>query len=74
MKKRLLAAFLSLIMVVSLLPLAVTADGTDTNVKNGYYENGVWKEGTLTQVLPKGVDSVSKTAVKKSRQSIRGDS
>lgn len=52
-------------MVVSLLPLAVTADGTDTNVKNGYYENGVWKEGTLTQELPTGVDSVSKTAVKR---------
>ena len=70
MKKRLLAALLSLIMVVSLLPLAVTADGTTTpsDVIYGHYdENNKWVKdkdgnGTTSSTNIDGVKSVSKTA------------
>lgn len=66
MKKRVLAAFLSLIMIVSLLPLAVSADAVpDTDVKIGHYEDGKWVDGEPNHSsLPDGVKTVSKTAVK----------
>ena len=45
MKKRLLALFLAFVMAMSLLPVSVFAAGEDKSVVNGYYEDGVWKEG-----------------------------
>lgn len=70
MMKRIIALFLALILTVGLLPtVALAADGdtpaagTSSDVKNGYYEDTTWKEGTLNQgKLPTGVESVSKTA------------
>ena len=70
MMKRIIALLLALILTVGLLPtVALAADGdtpaagTSSDVKNGYYEDTTWKEGTLNQgKLPTGVESVSKTA------------
>ena len=70
MRKRIIALLLALILTVGLLPtVALAADGdtpavgTSSDVKNGYYEDTTWKEGTLNQgKLPTGVESVSKTA------------
>ena len=70
MMKRIIALLLALILTVGLLPtvaLATEGDtpaaGTSSDVKNGYYEDTTWKEGTLNQgTLPTGVESVSKTA------------
>lgn len=45
MKKRLLALFLAFVMAMSLLPVSVFAAGEDAPVVNGYYEDGVWREG-----------------------------
>lgn len=65
--KRLLTWVLVLVMTLSLLPLNVLAAEVSEkpDVVQGYYdENSVWTEGTDDSViLPKGVDSVSKTAV-----------
>ena len=56
MMKRIIALLLALILTVSLLPtVALAADGdtpaagTSSDVKNGYYEDTTWKEGTLNQ-------------------------
>lgn len=73
MMKRIIALLLALILTVGLLPtVALAADGdtpaagTSNDVKNGYYDsNKEWVEGTPTQTLPKGVQEVSKNAVKK---------
>lgn len=73
MRKRIIALLLALILTVGLLPtvaLAAEGDtpaaGTSNDVKNGYYDsNKEWVEGTPTQTLPKGVQEVSKNAVKK---------
>ncbi len=73
MMKRIIALLLALILTVGLLPtvaLAAEGDtpaaGTSNDVKNGYYDsNKEWVEGTPTQTLPKGVQEVSKNAVKK---------
>lgn len=73
MRKRIIALLLALILTVGLLPtVALAADGdtpaagTSNDVKNGYYDsNKEWVEGTPTQTLPKGVQEVSKNAVKK---------
>lgn len=73
MMKRIIALLLALILTVGLLPtvaLATEGDtpvaGTSSDVKNGYYDsNKEWVEGTPTQTLPKGVQEVSKNAVKK---------
>lgn len=70
MMKRIIALLLALILTVGLLPtVALAADGGETpttgtgDVKNGYYEATIWKEGPLNQgKLPTGVESVSKTA------------
>lgn len=70
MRKRIIALLLALILTVGLLPtVALAADGGETpttgtgDVKNGYYEATIWKEGPLNQgKLPTGVESVSKTA------------
>lgn len=70
MMKRIIALFLALILTVGLLPtVALAAEGGETpttgtgDVKNGYYEATIWKEGPLNQgKLPTGVESVSKTA------------
>ena len=72
MMKRIIALLLALIMTVGLLPtVALAADrdtpaaGTSSDVKNGFYEDMTWTEGTLNQgTLPTGVVSVSKTAEK----------
>lgn len=54
MMKRIIALLLALILTVGLLPtVALAADGdtpaagTSSDVKNGYYEDTTWKEGTL---------------------------
>ena len=70
MRKRIIALLLALILAVGLLPtVALAAGGGETpttgtgDVKNGYYEGTIWKEGPLNQgKLPTGVESVSKTA------------
>lgn len=70
MMKRIIALLLALILTVGLLPtVALAAKGGETpttgtgDVKNGYYEATIWKEGPLNQgKLPTGVESVSKTA------------
>lgn len=70
MMKRIIALLLALILTVGLLPtVALAAEGGETpttgtgDVKNGYYEGTIWKEGPLNQgKLPTGVESVSKTA------------
>lgn len=70
MRKRIIALLLALILTVGLLPtVALAAEGGETpttgtgDVKNGYYEGTIWKEGPLNQgKLPTGVESVSKTA------------
>ena len=70
MRKRIIALLLALILTVGLLPtVALAAKGGETpttgtgDVKNGYYEATIWKEGPLNQgKLPTGVESVSKTA------------
>ena len=70
MMKRIIALLLALILTVGLLPtVALAAEGGETpttgtgDVKNGYYEATIWKEGPLNQgKLPTGVESVSKTA------------
>jgi hypothetical protein len=70
MMKRIIALLLALILTVGLLPtVALAAGGGETpttgtgDVKNGYYEGTIWKEGPLNQgKLPTGVESVSKTA------------
>ena len=71
MTKRIIALLLALILTVGLLPTVALADGgtpaagTSNDVKNGYYADTTWKEGTLNQdTLPTGVVSVSKTAKK----------
>ena len=72
MTKRIIALLLALILTVGLLPTVALAAGetpaagTSNDVKNGYYDsNKEWVEGTPTQTLPKGVQEVSKTAVRK---------
>jgi len=72
MMKRIIALLLALILTVGLLPTVALAAGetpaagTSNDVKNGYYDsNKEWVEGTPTQTLPKGVQEVSKTAVRK---------
>lgn len=72
MRKRIIALLLALILTVGLLPTVALAAGetpaagTSNDVKNGYYDsNKEWVEGTPTQTLPKGVQEVSKTAVRK---------
>lgn len=64
--KRLLTWVLVLVMTLSLLPLNVLAEEatTSNDVVMGYYDNGIWKQGTLTPGMPDGVKSVSKTATK----------
>ena len=70
MRKRLLACVLALAMAVTLLPMSVFAAEVDTDpaVKYGTYDkNNTWTEtpngtGTVTQGLPAGVTSISKTA------------
>ena len=70
MRKRLLACVLALAMAVTLLPMSVfAAEGaTDPAVKYGTYDkNNTWTEtpngtGTVTDGLPAGVTSISKTA------------
>lgn len=71
MMKRIIALFLALIMTVGLLPtVALAAEGdagaatTSADVKKGYYDNGTWTAGDLTQTLPAGVKSINKTATK----------
>lgn len=71
MRKRIIALFLALIMTVGLLPtVALAAEGdagaatTSADVKKGYYDNGTWTAGDLTQTLPAGVKSINKTATK----------
>ena len=65
--KRLLTWVLVLVMTLSLLPLNVLAEEatTSNDVVMGYYDNGIWKQGTLTPDMPDGVKSVSKTATKR---------
>ena len=62
--KRLLSWVLVLIMALSMLPLNVLADelGEKPDVVQGYYQDGEWVSGTNSATLPKGVDSVNKTA------------
>lgn len=69
MMKRIIALLLALILTVGLLPtVALAAEGdagaatTSAAVKNGYYDNGTWKEGTITQQPVPGVQTVSKIA------------
>lgn len=71
MMKRIIAMFLALILTVGLLPtVALAAEGdagaatTSVDVKKGYYDNGTWTAGDLTQTLPAGVKSINKTATK----------
>lgn len=71
MMKRIIALFLALILTVGLLPtVALAAEGdagaatTSADVKKGYYDNGTWTAGDLTQTLPAGVKSINKTATK----------
>lgn len=71
MMKRIIAMFLALILTVGLLPtVALAAEGdagaatTSVDVKKGYYDNGTWTAGDLTQTLPNGVKSINKTATK----------
>lgn len=63
MKKRLLALFLAFVMAMSLLPVSVFAAGEGKSVANGYYEDGVWREGGIGTI--KDTDTgiqMSKTA------------
>ena len=69
MMKRIIALLLALILTVGLLPtVALAAEGdagaatTSAAVKNGYYNNDTWTEGTITQQPVPGVQTVSKTA------------
>lgn len=69
MRKRLLACVLALAMATTLLPMSVFAvgEGTAPAVKYGEYVGGAWKEtpngtDTVTEDLPTGVTSISKTA------------
>ena len=71
MMKRIIALLLALILTVGLLPtVALAAEGdagaatTSVDVKKGYYDNGTWTAGDLTQTLPAGVKSINKTATK----------
>ena len=71
MMKRIIALLLALILTVGLLPtVALAAEGdagaatTSDDVKKGYYDNGTWTAGDLTQTLPAGVESINKTATK----------
>ena len=71
MMKRIIALLLALILTVGLLPtVALAAEGdagaatTSVDVKKGYYDNGTWTAGDLTQTLPNGVKSINKTATK----------
>ena len=64
---------MALILTVGLLPtVALAAEGdagaatTSVDVKKGYYDNGTWTAGDLTQTLPNGVESINKIATKKS--------
>lgn len=73
MRKRIIALLLALILTVGLLPtVALAAEGdagaatTSVDVKKGYYDNGTWTAGDLTQTLPNGVESINKIATKKS--------
>ena len=68
MTKRIIALLLALILTVGLLPTVALAAGEAENndVVPGKYVNGVWTAGDLTQTLPAGVESINKTATKKS--------
>ncbi len=53
----------ALMMSVSLAPINANALTTHNAVTNGYYnDSGQWVQGELDQTLPKGIDSVDKTA------------
>lgn len=57
MKRRLMAVLMACVMTLSLLPISALA--TENSVKYGYYENGSWVEGTVTQSLPEGVQFIN---------------